>query len=109
MTAEITMRTAAFSIGQVVYHKLFGYRGVIYDVDLEFNGEQEWYERVALSRPPKNQPWYHILVDGQDIRTYVAERNLDADTSREPIEHPLIGNLFDNFKDGLYEPRYGRN
>jgi heat shock protein HspQ len=56
MTAEIAMRTAGFPIGQVVYHKLFGYRGVIYDVDLEVNGEQEWYERAALARPSKDQP-----------------------------------------------------
>lgn len=103
------MRTAVFSVGQIVHHKLFEYRGVVFDVDPEFGGAEDWYDRVARSRPPKDQPWYHVLVDGQNARTYVAERNLEADTNREPINHPLIHDLFDHFKDGVYGLRYGGN
>ncbi|MGI9303895.1 MAG: heat shock protein HspQ, partial [Gammaproteobacteria bacterium] len=54
------MRVAAFSVGQIVHHKLFDYRGVIYDVDPHFQGTDEWYEEVAKSRPPRNKPWYHV-------------------------------------------------
>jgi heat shock protein HspQ len=103
------MHKAAFSIGQVVHHKMFEYRGVIYDVDPVFEGSEEWYEQVARSRPPKDQPWYHVLVDGHDAQTYVAERHLEADSSGEPVDHPLIENLFGNFEGGLYGPRYSRN
>ena len=97
------MHQAQFSIGQLIVHKKFNYRGVIYDVDAEYTGSEEWYEKVAKSKPPKNKPWYHVLVDGQLMTTYVAERNLDADVSVEPITHPLTGDFFDNFEDGVYQ------
>ena len=103
------MSKAAFSIGQIVHHKLFEYRGVIYDVDAVFQGTEEWYQQVAKSRPPKDQPWYHVLVDGQMVETYVAERNLEPDKESAPIDHPLIDNFFTEFKKGVYTPRYGRN
>ena len=66
-----------FSIGQLVHHRLFDYRGVIVDVDPFFLGSEEWYEHVAKSKPPKDQPWYHVLVHGGNGRTYVAQRNLE--------------------------------
>ena len=66
-----------FHTGQVVHHALFDYHGVVVDVDQTFQLSEEWYEEVARSRPPKDQPWYHILVHGTHQTTYVAERNLE--------------------------------
>ena len=93
---------AKFSVGQVVQHRRFGYRGVIFDVDATFDGDDEWYDNVALSRPPKNRPWYHLLVDGADHTTYVAERNLEDDPSGEPIAHPLVEEVFSGYDQGAY-------
>ncbi|NNJ92477.1 MAG: heat shock protein HspQ [Gammaproteobacteria bacterium] len=91
-----------FSIGELIHHRLFDYRGVIVDVDQEFSGSEEWYNSVAKSRPPKDQPWYHVLVHGGSHTTYVAERNLEADTSVSPIDHPLVKDIFTEFSDGKY-------
>ncbi len=93
---------AKFSIGQLVYHKLFNYRGVIIDVDPVFQGSEEWYEQVALSRPPKDRPWYRVLVHNAFHETYVAERNLMDDDSMEPVNHPLVDAIFDTFEHGHY-------
>ena len=93
---------AHFSIGDLVRHKLFDYRGVIADVDPHLMLSDEWYETVALSRPPKDQPWYRVLVHDAIHETYVAERNLEPDTSGEPIRHPLIKTHFRGFTDGHY-------
>jgi len=79
-----------FSIGQLVYHRLFDYRGIIVDVDPVFSFTDEWYEAMTESNPPKDAPWYHVLVDGEDYSTYVAERNLEADSSTDPITNPLL-------------------
>lgn len=91
-----------FSIGTLVHHRLFDYRGVIFDVDPEFQGEDQWYEEVAKSRPSKSQPWYHVLVDGQLSTTYVAQQNLEADTVGQEIDHPSIEVFFDRFDEGHY-------
>ena len=70
---------AKYCIGQLIQHKLFDYRGIILGVDLEFKSTDEWYEMVAKSRPPKNEPWYHVLVHQKGHHTYVAEQNLQPD------------------------------
>ena len=98
------MKEAKFSIGQIIHHRRFDYRGVIFDVDPEFNGTEEWYDNVAKSRPPKNEPWYHVLVDKARHETYVAECNLEAADSILPVQHPLVNYYFDNFIDGKYFP-----
>jgi len=104
------MRDAAkFPIGAIVHHRLFDYRGVVFDVDGEFRGSDEWYETMARSRPPKDAPWYHVLVHGAGHTTYVAERNLEADDSGAPIRHALIDSYFDGMADGLYRPRRRAN
>ena len=103
------MSESAFFVGQIVHHKLFDYRGVIYDVDPVFQGTDEWYEQVARSRPPKDQPWYHVLVDGQSANTYVAERNLEQVDDPAPIEHPLVEQLFRDFQGGAYRLRRRSN
>ena len=96
---------AQFSIGQLVEHRLFGYRGAIFDVDPVFLGDDDWYDQVARSRPPKDRPWYKVLVHGADHTTYVAERNLQADESGKAIEHPALWVLFAGFEDGRYTTR----
>ena len=96
------MKTARYAIGQVVIHKLFDYRGVIADVDPFFQGTDEWYEKMAKSRPPKEDPWYRVLVDKAQHETYVAERNLLADDSCKPVEHPLIDVYFNGYVDHVY-------
>ena len=96
---------AKFGVGQLVHHRLFGYRGVIVDVDARFEGSEEWYEQVARSRPPKDRPWYHVLVDGAAHTTYVAERHLEAAAPPRPIEHVLVDHLFGGFDGEAYRPR----
>ena len=91
-----------FAIGQLVHHRLFDYRGVVVEVDQTFQLSEEWYEQVARSRPPKDQPWYQVLVHGADQTTYVAERNLERGPSGQPVEHPLLRRFFDKFSDGFY-------
>jgi len=100
---------ARFSVGQMVHHIKFGYRGVIADVDPVFSASEEWYEQVARSRPPRDQPWYHVLVDGAEHTTYVAERHLELDASGKEIEHPLVGDLFEIFDGDRYRSRVGVN
>ena len=73
---------AKFAVGDLVYHRLFDYRGVVVDVDPTFESTEEWYEAVAKSRPPKDKPWYHVLVHEAMHSTYVAERNLEPDERR---------------------------
>ncbi len=97
MTAQ-----AHFSIGDLVHHKLFDYRGVVADVDPHLMLSEEWYQAVALSRPPKDQPWYRVLVHDAMSETYVAERNLEADTNGAPVNHPMIKSCFSAFSDGHY-------
>ena len=99
----------SFYIGQIVAHRRFGYRGAIYDADPRFMLSDEWYNRVALSRPPKEHPWYYVLVDNLEQTTYAAERNLASDIDNRPIKHPLIENYFGLFNGKSYEPLNLRN
>ncbi|MDP6706865.1 MAG: heat shock protein HspQ [Alphaproteobacteria bacterium] len=101
------MRTseAKFAVGQVIRHLLFGYRGVIFDADPEFSGSEDWYQQMALSRPPKDRPRYHVLVHDAQHTTYVAERNLERDDSGEPVRHPMLDELFEGLVDGRYVAR----
>ncbi len=106
---EAVTGTARFAVGQVVHHRLFDYRGVVADVDPQFQQTEEWYRAVARSRPPRDQPWYHVLVHGSVHTTYVAERNLEPDASAQPVEHPLVADLFGDFANGRYRPRSRSN
>ena len=100
---------ANFLVGQIIHHKLFDYIGVVFDVDATFQGSDEWYEQVAGSRPPKDQPWYHVLVNEAAHTTYVAERNLEPDTTGRPIDHPAVGTFFADLGDEGYIPRQKGN
>ncbi|HIG79925.1 MAG TPA: heat shock protein HspQ [Cycloclasticus sp.] len=93
---------AKYSMGDLVLHKLFNYRGVILDIDADFQMTEEWYETVARSKPPKNEPWYHVLVHNSTHSTYVAEQNLSRDISHEEINHPMIKMVFSQLKNGRY-------
>lgn len=97
---------AKFSVGQLVHHRIFDYRGVVVDVDPHFLGTETWYADMAKSRPPKDRPWYHVLVDGSAHQTYVAERNLEIDDSDAPIKHPQVSAHFTGQRDdGVYTPK----
>ena len=100
--------TAKFSIGDVVRHKHFNFRGVIYDVDFESNNSEEWYQSIPKDvRPRKDQPFYHLLAENNEItyEAYVSEQNLEKDVSEEPIKHPLIEEIFTGKKgSGYFKP-----
>ena len=98
----MTDSKAKFSVGELVHHLLFDYRGAIFDVDAEFQGSEERYAQMARSRPPRDEPWYHVLVHNGTHTTYVAERNLEEDLGKAPIHHPLIEEFFDGFENSHY-------
>lgn len=102
MSNITSISRAKYSIGELVHHRLFDYRGVIVDVDQVFDATEQWYETMAKSRPPKNKPWYHVLVDGSVHATYVAEQNLEHDDSQEPVSHPMLDLFFERFDQGRY-------
>ena len=102
------MQEAKFSIGQVVRHKLFPFRGVIFDVDPEFSNTEEWLEAIPEPlRPNRNQPFYHLFAENDESHyvAYVSEQNLAPDESGEPIEHPQVDMIFDEDDDGGYHLR----
>ena len=95
-----------FAIGQVVRHKFLDFRGVIFDVDPEFNNTEEWYQSIpAQIRPKKDQPFYHVFAENEDVfyTAYVSQQNLLADLSTEPGSHPDVSSNFGPFKDNSYE------
>lgn len=98
-----------FFVGQVVHHRLFGYRGVVFDIDPDFQGSEAWYRAMARTRPPKDKPWYNVLVENAAHTTYVAERNLEPDPTGGPIDHPAVEVLFEGYRDGHYVPRIREN
>jgi len=100
--SKFKITSAKYSIGDLVHHKLFDYRGVIVDIDPHFQLTDEWYETVARSRPPKNEPWYHLLVHEVINSTYVAEQNLEPDPSDKEINHPMIEQFFAELRNGRY-------
>ena len=100
---------AKFHVGQIIHHGLFDYVGVIFDIDPTFQGTDEWYESVAKTKPPKDKPWYHLLVNEEDYTTYVAERNLIILKEPQPIKHPLISIVFDDFDGEAYKLKINSN
>ena len=101
-------KKAKYSIGDVVKHRHFNFRGVIYDVDFEFNNSEEWYESIPKDvRPKKDQPFYHLLAENNEItyEAYVSEQNLIVDNSKEPIRHPMVNEVFSEKRgSGYYKP-----
>lgn len=104
----MTATTAKFHIGQVVRHRFFPFRGVIFDVDPEFSNSEEWWLSIPEHiRPKKEQPYYHIFAENEESEyvAYVSEQNLLEDISGEPLRHPQIGQMFNNVNGGRYAIR----
>ncbi|NVJ97405.1 MAG: heat shock protein HspQ [Alphaproteobacteria bacterium] len=97
---------ARFAPGTVVIHRRFGYRGLIFDVDAVYSQSPEWYDIMASSHPPKDRPWYHVLVDGETHTTYVAEDNLVECNQTEEFDHPLLSRLFTASSGGDFASRH---
>jgi heat shock protein HspQ len=98
-------RTAKFAIGDVVRHRLLAFRGVVFDVDPQFANTEDWYEAIPEDmRPPKDQPYYHVLAEDEDDSyvAYVSEGNLVADNTGLPVGHPATSELFGGFRNGHY-------
>ena len=102
------LQTAKFKIGDVVRHRVFPFRGVIFDVDPEFANTEEWWNSIpAEVRPSKDQPFYHLLAenDQSEYIAYVSEQNLVPDSSGEPLRNPNIGQIFEG-QLGAYKPKF---
>tara|TARA_X000001036_G_scaffold257274_1_gene239254 strand:+ start:11480 stop:11800 length:321 start_codon:yes stop_codon:yes gene_type:complete len=101
----MSINNAKFSIGEIVKHRHFNFRGVIYDVDFEFNNSEEWYQSIPEDvRPKKDQPFYHLLAESNDVtyEAYVSEQNLMLDHSKKPVQHPLIDEIFSGKRGASY-------
>ena len=98
-------RVAKFTIGQVVRHRVFPFRGVIFDIDPEFNNTDEWYESIpAERRPRKDQPFYHLFAENDQTEyvAYVSEQNLLPDETGKPCRHPMVPEMFEGPVAGTY-------
>ena len=105
LQSDVLVVSPAFNIGDVVKHRLYKFRGVIVDIDPEFSNTEEWYQSIPEeSRPRKDQPFYHLLAENDEItyEAYVSEQNLLVDDSDEPIKHPLIEEIFSGKKGSSY-------
>jgi heat shock protein HspQ len=101
-------RTAKFTIGQVVRHRLFPFRGVVFDIDPEFDNTEEWWLSIPEEvRPNKDQPFYHLFAENAETEyiAYVSEQNLLLDTSGQPLRHPQVREIFESDDKGSYRPR----
>lgn len=103
------VRSAKFQIGQVVRHRVYPFRGVIFDIDPSFSNTEEWYRSIPQEvRPAKDQPFYHLLAENAESEyiAYVSEQNLVPDISDEPLRHPQVPELFEDLKDGIFRFRF---
>lgn len=101
-------RNAKFTIGEVVRHKVFPFRGVVFDVDAEFSNTEEWWNSIpAEIRPSKDQPFYHLLAENDDTEyvAYVSEQNLEHDESEQPLRNPQVYQIFDMAPTGEFKPK----
>ena len=108
VTREIDIPLARFGIGDVVRHKIFDFRGIVFDVDPVFANSEEWYEAIPEElRPSKEQPYYHLLAENSESSyvAYVSQQNLVVDESEEPIDHPGIAAMFERTDGGRYRLR----
>jgi heat shock protein HspQ len=102
------IRIAKYTIGQVVRHRVYPFRGVVFDIDPLFANTEEWYQSIpAELRPHKDQPFYHLFAENADTEyvAYVSEQNLLPDDSGEPVRHPQVAEVFDRDDRGGYRPR----
>ena len=107
-SSPLAVAKATFGIGDVVRHRLFDFRGVVFDVDPVFTNSEDWYEAIPEAiRPSKDQPFYHLLAENaeQSYIAYVSQQNLMQDESDEPIDHPAIEAYFNGFDGSRYQLR----
>lgn len=107
VTAPLIGR-ARFAPGDIVRHRMFDFRGVVFDIDPVFANTDEWYEAIPEEiRPAKEQPYYHLLAENGDSSyiAYVSQQNLVADGDGGPIDHPQIETMFDGLERGRYRVR----
>jgi heat shock protein HspQ len=100
--------SARFGVGEVVRHRLFDFRGVVFDIDPVFANSDEWYAAIpAAVRPSRDQPLYHLLAENADSSyvAYVSQQNLLPDAENGPVDHPQVPELFERFADGRYRLR----
>ena len=103
------IRIAKYQLGAVVKHRVFPFRGVIFDIDPEFNNTEEWWQSIpAEVRPRKDQPFYHLYAENAETEyiAYVSEQNLLPDVTGTPLRHPQIGEMFTVLDDGSYRPLF---
>jgi heat shock protein HspQ len=103
------IRNAKYQIGQVVRHRLYPFRGVVFDIDPTFSNTEEWYEAIPADvRPHKDQPYYHLFAENDETEyiAYVSEQNLLPDNSGEPVRHPQVAEIFVLDRKGCYRPRH---
>jgi heat shock protein HspQ len=111
MDRVMKSRDAKFRIGQIVRHRIYPFRGVIFDVDPEFNNTEEWWNSIPEHvRPTRDQPFYHLFAENAETEyvAYVSEQNLVLDDSGEPVRHPQVKEFFSRLKNGEYQIDTGR-
>lgn len=113
MTYSNIKPLAKFHIGMAVRHRVYGFRGIVFDVDPEFDNTDQWYDSIPEDvRPNKDQPFYHLFAETPDKSPYIAyvsEQNLVPDEDKDPIHHPDLGEYFDIQEDGSYSMRSKMN
>ena len=101
---------ARFGVGEVVRHRVFDFRGVVFDIDPVFANSEDWYQAIpAAVRPRKDQPFYHLLAENGDSSyvAYVSQQNLLPDAANGPVDHPQVAELFETFAEGRYRLHRG--
>jgi heat shock protein HspQ len=104
-----SLRQAKFGVGQIVRHRVYPFRGVVFDIDPVFNNTEEWWRSIPEDvRPRKDQPFYHLLAENAETEyiAYVSEQNLLPDVTGTPLRHPQIGEMFTVLEDGSYQPLF---
>jgi len=108
MAHAVSIPKARFAIGEVVRHRIFDFRGVIFDVDAEFANSDEWYDAIPEAlRPRKDQPFYHLLAENSETAyvAYVSQQNLVHDENDDPVDHPDVRGMFERLESGGYKLR----
>ncbi len=105
-TPTVEIAQARFGIGEIVRHRLFPFRGVVFDVDPQFANTEEWWNAIPEHlRPARDQPFYHLLAENDEDNAYVAyvsQQNLEREERAEPVHHPAVSQIFESFRDGRY-------
>jgi len=108
LMSNAVVRNAKYTVGQIVKHRIYPFRGVIFDIDPVFNNTEEWWQAIpAEIRPRKDQPFYHLFAENSETEyvAYVSEQNLLPDTSDTPLRHPDVAEVFEQDENGGYRPR----